>query len=64
MTEIKIGSNKVAAIAAALMIGGFLTEGQVITGIKREGEMSPWKKTGLMKQMLGRDLSIDSNILK
>jgi len=55
--------SKVAAITAALVAGGFLGEGEKITGIRRKGGMNPWKKSGLVKHMLGRDLSIDTNSL-
>jgi len=55
--------STVAAITAALAVGGYLGEGQRIAGIRRKGGMSLWKKSGLAKHMLGRDLSIDPNSL-
>jgi|GEM_PF-2072731 hypothetical protein len=61
--ESGINMSKVAAITAALVAGGFLGEGEKITGIRRKGGMNPWKKSGLVKHMLGRDLSIDTNSL-
>jgi len=59
--DIKLST--VAAITAALIAGGFLGEGERIIGIRRRGGMNPWKRSGLVKQMLGRDLSIDFNSL-
>lgn len=55
--------STVAVIVAALAAGGYLSPGDRIVGIRRKDKMSPWKKSGLIKQMLGRDLSIDFNSL-
>lgn len=53
----------VAAIVAALTAGGYLAKEDRIVEIRKTGEMPAWKKAGLVKQMLGRDLSIDFTII-
>lgn len=46
----------IAAISAALLACGLLSERSVITAIRPAGKASPWKMAGILDLMAGREL--------
>jgi hypothetical protein len=60
----KVGSKTVdpktvAAITAALAVGGYLNPGDRVVGIKKyNGQMDPWRHSGMVEIMTGMNYSL------
>ncbi len=52
----KVDASAVAAITAALLAGGYLHAGKRLAGVKKiSGQMSPWKRAGILELMKSRE---------
>jgi hypothetical protein len=55
-----VDPQTVAVIMAALAVGGYLSPSSRVAGIKKlSGSMDPWKRSGIVEIMIGRDYSLE-----
>ncbi|KAF1084649.1 hypothetical protein SPSYN_02427 [Sporotomaculum syntrophicum] len=54
-TKLSVEPKTAAVITAALAVGGYLNPGDRVVGIKKNGQMDPWKYQGMIEIMTGRD---------
>ncbi|WP_347490978.1 hypothetical protein [Desulfoscipio sp. XC116] len=55
-----VDPKTVAAITAALAVGGYLKHGGRVVGVKKiNGQMDSWKRSGVIEIMAGRDYSLE-----
>jgi len=58
-SKLTVDPKIVAAISAALAVGGYLNPGDRVVGItKYRGQMGHWKHSGVVEIMTGRDYSL------
>ncbi len=58
-SKLTVDPKIVAAITAVLAVGGYLNPGDRVVGItKYNGQMDPWKHSGMVEIMTGRDYSL------
>ncbi len=57
-TKLAVDPKTIAVITTALAVGGYLNPGDRVVGIKKYGQMNPWKYQGMIEIMTGRDYSL------